>query len=186
VNRLLVVADGTEHAAARDVLERVLTNDRADVPAVVQRRNLALHVPRVRAEDSVAAARRVLDKARREAEPLLEPLRAAEAEVRAAEQAVREGKRAIGETPRWRRRGMASLLRDASDALDAALAKVEVLERDAAPHTVRIDAAEETLRRAEHEASVARISDRLDRLSLEPPSRTIERGVGIEPPGLGL
>jgi hypothetical protein len=83
-NRLLV-ADDTDHAAARDVLERVLTNDRADVPAVVQRRNLARQVPRVRAEDAVAAARRVLDEARRQAEAFLEPLRAAEAEVRAAE-----------------------------------------------------------------------------------------------------
>jgi hypothetical protein len=55
---------------------------------------------------------------------------------------------------------MVSLLRDASDALDAALARVEVLERDAAPHTVRIDTAEQTLRQAEHDASVARIRDR--------------------------
>lgn len=52
------------------------------------------------------------------------------------------------------------------------------------PHTARIGAAENDLLHAEHEASVARIRDRLDRLSLEPPSRTIERGVGIEPPGL--
>ncbi|MGH9214735.1 MAG: ATP-dependent DNA helicase, partial [Acidimicrobiales bacterium] len=185
-NRLLVVADGTDADAARDVLERVLTNDRFDVPAVVQRRNLAHQVPRVRAEDTVAAARRALDEKRRQAEPFLEPLRAAEAEVRAAEKAVREGEHAVSNTPRWRRRGMASLLRDASRALDAARAKFDVLERDASPHTVRIDAAEQTLRQAEREASVARIKDRLDRLSLEPPSRTMERGAGIEPPGLGL
>jgi hypothetical protein len=80
---------------------------------------------------------------------------------------------------------MTTLLRDASDALDLARSKVEVLERAMAPHTARIDAAEKDLRQAEHDASVARIRDRLDRLSLEPPSRTIERGVGIEPPGLG-
>jgi hypothetical protein len=45
------------------VLERVLTNDRADVPAVVQRRNLARQVPPTReAEDAVAAARRAVDQ----------------------------------------------------------------------------------------------------------------------------
>jgi hypothetical protein len=66
------------------VLERVLTNDRADLPAIAQRRHLAREVPRVKAEDAVAAARRALDEARRGAEPFLEPLRAAEADLRAA------------------------------------------------------------------------------------------------------
>lgn len=175
-----------EPVQARDVLERVLTNDRADAPAIVQRRNLARQVPRTReAEDAVAAARRAVEDARRAAEPLLGPLRVAVAEVRAAEQEVRERHRTLAEAPRWRRRGMAALLRDASDAPDGARSKVEVLERAAAPHAARIDEAEKDLKRAEHEPSVARIRDRLDRMSLEPPSRTVERGVGIEPPGLG-
>lgn len=78
---------------------------------------------------------------------------------------------------------MASLVRDAADALESALSKVEVFERAAAPHTARIGEAENNLREAEHEASVARIRERLDRLAIEPPSRTIEGGVGIGGPG---
>jgi hypothetical protein len=77
---------------------------------VVQRRNLARQVPCLRAEHTLAAARRSLDEARSEAAPFLEPLRAAEAEARAAEQAVSEGQRTVSDTPRWRRRGMAALL----------------------------------------------------------------------------
>lgn len=38
--------------------------------------------------------------------------------------------------------------------------------------------------RAEHEATHARLRDRLDRLTLAPPARGLERGVGIDPPGL--
>lgn len=40
-NQLLVVTDTHDLADARDTLERVLTNERADLPAVAQRRNLA-------------------------------------------------------------------------------------------------------------------------------------------------
>jgi DNA transposition AAA+ family ATPase len=43
-NQLLVVADDPE--LARDVLEQVLTNDRADIPAIAQRRHLAAQIPR--------------------------------------------------------------------------------------------------------------------------------------------
>ena len=66
-NRLLVVADDPEHA--RDVLEQVLGNDRADIPAIAQRRHLAAQIPGPRrrptglreAEQAVTAARRALD-----------------------------------------------------------------------------------------------------------------------------
>lgn len=159
-NRLLVVADDTAPEAARDVLERVLTNDRADVPAIVQRRNLARQVRRAReAEGAVAVARRAVEEARVSAEPALRPLRAAKDELRAAEQELRERRVALIETPRWRRRGMTAQLRAASDALDAARSKVEVLELAAAPHTAGIDAAEKDLRQAEHDASVARMRE---------------------------
>jgi conjugative relaxase-like TrwC/TraI family protein len=184
-NRLLVVADN-DPAAARDVLERVLTNDRVDLPAVAQRRNLARQVPRDRSDDTVVAARRALDDARREAEPCLDPLRAAKAELSAAEWTARARQRALDDTPSWRRRGATSQARDAADALDRARTKVEHLERDAAPYTARIDTAEASLRSAEHDASMERLKDRLQRVLLEPPTRTVDRSLGIEPPGLGL
>jgi conjugative relaxase-like TrwC/TraI family protein len=46
-NHLLVVTDATDRQDARDVLEQVLVNDRVDLPAVAQRRQLADQVPTV-------------------------------------------------------------------------------------------------------------------------------------------
>jgi hypothetical protein len=184
-NQLLVVTD--EPDRARDILERVLTNDRADVPAIAQRRNLVRQVPSTRhAEDSVAAARRALDQARRAAKPALQPLRAAESELRAAELALQNRQRALDQAPRWRRRGMASLVRDASDTLDAAKAKVEAAELAAAPHNDRVHAAESELRRALHDASMTSIRDRLEHLHLEPSTLTTRRGIEVERRGLGI
>jgi type II secretory pathway predicted ATPase ExeA len=184
-NRLLVVTD--EPDRARDVLERVLTNDRADVPAIAQRRNLARQVPSTRhAEDAVAVARRAVDQARRAAEPGVQRLRAAESELRAAERVLRNRQSALDQAPRWRRRGPASLVRDASDDVDTAKAKVAAAELEAAPHTDRINEAENDLRRATQDATMARTRDRLEHMRLEPPTRTTQRGVGVERPGLGI
>lgn len=178
-NHLLVVTQ--EADAARDVLERVLTNDRADIPAVVQRRNLARQVPPLRtAEDAVAAARRAVEEAQRQAEPVLRPVREAEAEVCAAADALRKHQAAMADTPRWRRRGIAQLVHQASEALAGARSRLEAAEHSATPHFARIRDAEANLRTAEHEASTARIRDRLERLTVEPPGRGIDRGLGIE------
>ena len=46
-NHFLVVTDTADLGEARDVLEQVLANDRADLPAVAQRRDLAGQVPTV-------------------------------------------------------------------------------------------------------------------------------------------
>jgi conjugative relaxase-like TrwC/TraI family protein len=80
-NRILVVTD--QPGQARDVLEQILTNDRADTPAIAQRQHLATQAPGTRhgpndlqsAQEAVAVARRALDHARRRAEPLLRPSR---------------------------------------------------------------------------------------------------------------
>jgi len=186
-NRLFVVTDDTATEAAGEVLERVLTNDRADVPAVVQRRSLARQVPQARAEeDAITVTRRALHQVQRSAKPYLQPLAAARSEAQAAEAALREQRAALADAPRWRRRGMTAQLGAASGVLDAARSKVDALELLAAPHTVRIDAADKVLRQAEQDASDARLRDRIDRLFLQPPSRTIERGAEIESPGLEL
>jgi hypothetical protein len=44
-NRLHVITDTDDPAEARDVLDSVLAHDRADIPAVTQRRDLARHGP---------------------------------------------------------------------------------------------------------------------------------------------
>jgi conjugative relaxase-like TrwC/TraI family protein len=184
-NRLLVVADQPDQA--REVLERVLTNDRADLPAIVQRRNLACQVPRTReAEAAVAGARRAVEAAKRQAEPYLRPVRDAEAEVRAAEEALRRQRAAMADTPRWRRRGIAAHVQQASDALAGARSRLDDVELASAPHAARMDVAEAHLRQAEGEASVPRIRGRLDGLTWREPVRTIEQGRSVEPPGLEL
>ena len=43
-NHVLVVTDANDLGAARDLLERVITCDRADVPAVTRRQQLVDHV----------------------------------------------------------------------------------------------------------------------------------------------
>ena len=44
-NHVHVVTESTDPAEARDVLECVIAHDRADVPAVTQRRDLAHQIP---------------------------------------------------------------------------------------------------------------------------------------------
>ncbi len=178
-NRLLVVSE--EPDQARDVLERALTNDRADVPTVVQRRNLARQVPQTReAQDAVAVGRRALDHARRDAEPFLRQLRAAEAAARSVEHALRQQEAALADAPRWRRRGLRDALHETTLAYSHTQERLDDAERTAAPHVARIETAEADLQRAERDATTARIRDRLDRLTVEPPTRGIGRDLGIE------
>lgn len=56
-------------------------------------------------------------------------------------------------------------------------------QREATPSVAEIDAATALVHQAERDASSARIRERLDRLSLEPPARSIERSIGIDSPG---
>lgn len=181
-NRLLVVTD--DPAQARDVLEQVLTNDRADIPAVTRRRNLARQVPRSRAvDDPVAAARRALDDAKHRAQPYIRPLREAERDVCAAEADLRLRPGELDRAARWRRRGARDLVAQASERLAAAQARLEDAERVAAPYRERVRAAETSVQKAHHEATVARIRNRLDNLSLRPPARAVERDQGVDLPG---
>jgi conjugative relaxase-like TrwC/TraI family protein len=182
-NRLLVVAEEPDHA--REVLERVLTNDRVDVPAVDQRRNLARRAPRGSVDENVSVASHALEQARRQAEPFLEPLRAAESEVHVAELAAREYRRAAGDAPWWQARRMTARLRDAAARLDGARARVGTLQREAAPYSARVDEAEAALRHAQHEATEARIKEQLERVVLEPRLAVDERCMGVDSPGLG-
>jgi conjugative relaxase-like TrwC/TraI family protein len=176
-NRLLVVAD--DASAARDVLERVLINERADVPAVVQRRNLAEQVPRARLDqDPVRTARQAAEEIRREVEPFLEPLRVAEAKAETAEAALRREQAALSDAPRWRRRGLAETVQDASEVLAEAQTQLADAEQDASPYLARIDAAEDELCQAELQAHRARINERFDQIATGR-GRTPDRGVGI-------
>jgi conjugative relaxase-like TrwC/TraI family protein len=188
-NQLLVVADDPAHA--RDVLEQVLTNDRADLPAIVQRRHLAAQVPGARrrptglreAEQAVTVARRALDNARLRAAPHLRPLAAAEADLEAAETELRASRAARAEAPLWRRRGLGERVERAAEVVQLACDRRDLAAQHAAPYITETQARTTDLRQAEQEASIARLRDRLDHLALAP-TAGIERSAGIDLLGL--
>jgi conjugative relaxase-like TrwC/TraI family protein len=182
-NRLMVVTD--DPAQVRDVLEQVLTNDRADIPAVAQRRNLARQVPRSPAvDDAVAAACRALDDAMHRAEPYIRPLDEAQRDVCAAEADLRLRRGELDRVARWRRRGARDLVAQASERLTTAEARLDDAERVAAPYVERVRAAETSVQQAHHEETVARINERLDNLALRPPARAVERDHGVDLTGM--
>jgi hypothetical protein len=181
-NRLLVIADDLGHA--RDVLEQVLTNDRADIPAVTQRRNLVAQVPRPRPDDQVAAARRAVAEAERRAAPYLQRLARAWHAVAAAEADLQERWRDLDHAPPWRRRGARGLVARASERLTVAEARLERDAQVAAPYQRDVSTVEARLHKAQHDASIARIQQRLDDLALRPSTRAVERDLGIDLSGM--
>jgi ribose 1,5-bisphosphokinase PhnN len=189
-NRILVMTD--EPGQARDVLEQVLTNDRADTPAVAQRRHLAVQVTgsrrtpndRQSPNEAVAAAWRALDDARQRAQPVVRPLAAAETDLRAAEAELGASHAACDEAPLWRRRGLGQRVDHAAQVVHAARGRRDLAARNAAPFLAKIKARAADLQRAEDQAARARLRDRLDRLTVASPTRGVGRAVGIDPPGL--
>jgi conjugative relaxase-like TrwC/TraI family protein len=190
-NQILVVTD--EPAQASDVLEQILTNDRADTPAVAQRQHLAAQLPGTHrspndlqsAEEAVAVARRAIHDATQRAEPFLQPLAAAEAGLRAAETELRASHAALAEAPLWRRRGLGQRVEHAARAVRTTRDRRDIAARQAAPFITEIEARAADLQQAEHEATHTRLRHRLDRLTLASPTQGLERGgVGIDPPGL--
>ncbi len=181
LNRLLVVTE--EPDLARDVLEEVLTNDRADRPAVAQRRYLGSQEPRharETAEARVAAARQALGDVEDRTEPHLRPLREAEHAVEDAQRDVWAARRAADDAPVLRRRAATRVLTAAEARLVGAQEKLDHAPRDAAPHLAEIAAAADQLQSAERDLSSARLRERFDQLSRPSPQRTLERGHGIE------
>jgi conjugative relaxase-like TrwC/TraI family protein len=188
-NRILVVTN--EPHQARDVLEQVLANGRADVPAVAQRRYLAQQLPDIgtgggtvqAAEAALAAARKALDDAKERAAPVLRPLVDADTDLHAAEAELRACRRALVDAPLWRRRRPTERVEAASAAVDVAQRRRDAAEHAAAPFIAEVDALTVDLHDAERVASSARLRQRLDRLSVAQPARGIERRPGMEPPG---
>jgi conjugative relaxase-like TrwC/TraI family protein len=181
LNRLLVVTD--EPDLARDVLEEVLTNDRADLPAVAQRRHLSEQEPRIArqaAEALVAAARRAVAETKERTEPHLRPLRDAEHAVERAQRDVWAARGAADDAPLLRRRVATRVLTAAEAHLAAAHDQLDHARTHAAPHLAEIDAAVDRLQSAERDLSSTRLRERLDHLQHARPERTVERGHGIE------
>lgn len=120
-NALLVVTD--EPDAARDILEQVLTNDRADVPAVTRRRDLLNQTPatmRVHPEQAVTEARRQLRSVEEWAAPHLQPLHDAKAAMDTAQSGLWAANNARLRATSWQRPRAARRVTQATEAFDAA------------------------------------------------------------------
>jgi DNA repair exonuclease SbcCD ATPase subunit len=161
----------------------VLTNERADVRAVAQRRHLAHQEPRDdrrTAEDRLAAAVRVHGEATQRAEPCIKPLREAERELEQAEGRVRTARRVAEEAPIWRRRALTRSASSLADRLGPLQDRLTKLRDAAAPVVAELDQAEARVRDAKRDVTTARLSERLEQLGRTTPGRSLERGHGIE------
>ena len=94
-NQLHVITDTPDLGEATGILEWVLTNDRADIPAVVQRRRLAEaahHAPTLSLEDQLTAANQAVGAAYDRAAPFEREVRDAHRRVtQATEQLANPG-----------------------------------------------------------------------------------------------
>jgi conjugative relaxase-like TrwC/TraI family protein len=180
-NTLLVVTDDPD--ATRDILEHVLTNDRADVPAVARRGDLLHQISATTRIDPVHAveqARRYLRSIEKWAEPHLQPLRDAKVAMDAAQRDVWAANNARLRAPRWQRPGATRRVTQATGALDAARDHHDTIKCDLAPILDELSRANLAVQHAETTLHSARAVARLDRLVSEPRTPTPERGVGIE------
>ena len=194
-NRLLVVADDLDEA--RDVLEQVLTNDRADVPAVVRRRELLEQVnerpsdsgrsgtepsrrrrPAPTAQDRVATCSEAYERALRAARPHSERLGEAQHEL---DEAVRAEARL-----RYRRDSGGPLikarlreqLREAADAVGSATVVRDAAAEVAEPFLDARDRASQKLDDARRDAYLERATREIEEMQRRGPQR--------EAPGLGI
>ncbi len=182
-NSLLVVTDDPDRTA-RDILEQVLTNDRADVPAITRRRDLLRQLPATERNDpeqAVAETRQRFRDAEEWAEPHLQPLHDAKAAMDAAQRdnywaANNAGLRAS----HWQRPRAAHRIRQATEAFDTARDRYEEIKADVAPVLDELARAITAVDHAQAALRSARITARLDRFVVEPRTPTPEHGIGIE------
>jgi len=155
------------------VLERTLTNDHADQPAVARRRELLRQTPRpepLDPKEALARAKRRLREVERRGEPYLRPLHAAEADLTAAKHQRWVAERARATAPRWRRPLLAHQVAEASASVDAAQDHYDTARADAPPALSDIEEAQVEVARAQVAVDVARTRERLDRFVAEVPS----------------
>ena len=187
-NHLLVVTDdGIGHDNARDVLVQALANDRVDVPAVVQRRELAREVPRTEAspaEQEVTRARVARSEVRGRTGPYLAAVARAHQELQDAQTALRQAEAEAARAPIWRRRASKDTVALARQGADRAAESHAATEAAAAPLTTELRQADDRLQAALSQATTERLRQRLDQPSWEEPSRirvkSRDLGVGLE------
>ncbi len=191
-NHLLAVSESHDPVEAREVLDQALRNDRADIPAVTQRRRLSQQVPGLRpahqqrrhAEAPVAAAHRDLVDARQRAAPFTEPLREATGRLAAAEGEHQRRLSELERSPLWRRRTARHAARQADAAVTERRQLVAALQASAQPHLLELRSAEDRHNEAQRTATTTQLTERLDRLEQRHPTRTVQHDVSIDLPGM--
>ena len=87
------------------------------------------------------------------------------------------------DAPFWRRRGLGERVEHAAEVVQSARDRRDRAAQQAAPYVTEIQARTADLHEAEHEASIARLRNRLDRLTTAAPTHGVERSAGIDPLG---
>jgi hypothetical protein len=179
-NQLHVITDTPDLGEAADVLAWVLTNDRADIPATVQRRRLTEQARvSLSLEEQLAMANQAVAFAGSQAQPFENAVTAAREELVAATVDLRELRRQADQAGPWRRRHY----REPLQAAQGRVASATLGHQDA------LDAAQPTRTALAHAADVRdRIDQQLDteRLRRRLDDLTRQPALGHEPPGLSL
>jgi hypothetical protein len=98
---------------------------------------------------------------------------------------LRASRTALADAPLRRRRGLRQRIEHAAQVVGAARDRRERAAHQAAPYLTEIRVRTADLEEAKQQASIARVRNRLDRLTTaESTVRVVERGAGIDPPGL--
>jgi conjugative relaxase-like TrwC/TraI family protein len=178
-NDLLVVTG--EDGDPRDVLERVLTNEHPDLPAVAQRRQLAADAPpSLSPRAALRAAQASLQVARRDAEPFVAQLTHAREERDAKAATIHAAESDLQRARRGRRQRQAAVrVGEAAGELAIAAMVMDGAEAAAAAPLARVADAEAAVRRAERSVS---LHIRLQQ-AIEAPTRTTSRDADLD---LGL
>ena len=179
-NQLHVITDTPDLGEAADVLAWVLTNDRADIPATVQRRRLTeqANVP-LPLEDQLAMANRAVAFAAVQARPLENAVTAAREELAAATLDLGGLRRQADQAGPWRRRRYRESLQAAEERVASATLGLQDAVDAAQPIRTALAHAADVRDRIDQQLDTQRLRRRLDDLSRQP-------ALGHEPPGLSL
>ncbi|MFP5579449.1 MAG: AAA family ATPase, partial [Acidimicrobiia bacterium] len=179
-NQLHVITDTTDLGEAADVLAWVLTNDRADIPATVQRRRLTeqAHVP-LSLEEQLTLANQAVATAQQRAAPFERAVHDARDRLATATAELRDLEREADRARPWQRRRYTEPLHAAHAKVDTASADNQDAVHAAAPTRNALSRVTDQRDRLDRQLDIERTRQRLDDLTRRP-------SLGREPPGLSL
>jgi hypothetical protein len=180
-NQLHVITDTADLGEATDVLEWVLTNDRADIPATVQRRHLTeqANVP-LTLEEQLDLANQAVAAARQQAQPFEQAVTHAKDVPATATADLRDLQHQADQAGPWRRRRYQEPLQAAHEKhVASATARHQDAVEAAQPTRAALAHTVAARDRLDQQLDTQRLRQRLDDLTRRPV-------LGHEPPGLSL